>query len=174
MENHPEILKDSTFTAHPTDSKSDLFYGDIERSKTPLRIRYESEVMVIRRQLGTLEEMRLKLGLSRRKICQLLLVDPSAWTRWSKEDSAPPHIYRSMEWYMLLTKEAPAQAHSYWIATVQGQTRQVDRPGKNVEFALKTLENELDLTRKKIRHLQIAAAVMGVAGLLGWLVAVLR
>ena len=71
-------------------------------------------------------------------------------------------------------EEAPAQAHSYWIATVQGQTRQVDRPGKNVEFALKTLENELDLTRKKIRHLQIAAAVMGAAGLLGWLVAVLR
>ncbi len=30
------------------------------------------------------------------------MVDPSAWTRWSKQGRAPAHIYRSLQWYMAL------------------------------------------------------------------------
>ena len=76
--------------------------------KAPLRMRYEAELKVIRMRVGGLEEIRAKLGLSRRKMCQLLLVDPSAWTRWTtKGGDAPPHIYRALEWYLLLSERDP-------------------------------------------------------------------
>ncbi len=69
--------------------------------KTSQRIRYEAEVAVIQKRHGGLEEIRNSLGLSQRKICELLLVDASAWTRWTKEgEKAPPHVYRALAWYL--------------------------------------------------------------------------
>ena len=78
------------------------------RSKTPLRISYESEVKLICKKIGSIEKVREDLGLSRRKMCQLLLVDPSAWTRWNKQpEQIPPHIYRSLQWYLALIEKQP-------------------------------------------------------------------
>jgi transcriptional regulator with XRE-family HTH domain len=75
----------------------------VPKVKSPLRLRYAAETKVFRDQHGGLEEIRLKLGFSRRKMCQLLLVDPSAWTRWMRDESrVPPHIYRSLEWFLAL------------------------------------------------------------------------
>lgn len=83
-------------------------HGDSDRSKTPLRLKYEAETAVIQKKIGHLEDIRNSLGLSRRKMAQLLLVDPSAWTRWTKnEDSAPPHIFRALQWYMALIDKQP-------------------------------------------------------------------
>ncbi|MEZ4872529.1 MAG: hypothetical protein R2827_09870 [Bdellovibrionales bacterium] len=65
-----------------------------------------AEVEVIKRNVET-EAIRRELGLSRRKISQLLMVDPSAWTRWSRDDNAPPHIYRSLQWYLSLIDKHP-------------------------------------------------------------------
>jgi hypothetical protein len=51
-------------------------------------------------RFGGLDEMRAKLGLSRRKMCEVLLVDASAWTRWTRHssaDSAPAHVFRTLE-----------------------------------------------------------------------------
>ena len=82
--------------------------GQRSRSKTSLRRRYEAEVDVIRSQIGGLEKVRDRLGLSQRKMCQLLMVDPSAWSRWTKDESkVPPHIYRALQWYLALTQEKP-------------------------------------------------------------------
>lgn len=83
-------------------------HGGTDRSKTSLRLKYEAETAVIQKKIGHLEDIRSSLGLSRRKMAQLLLVDPSAWTRWTKnEDSAPPHIFRSLQWYMALIDKQP-------------------------------------------------------------------
>ncbi|NJL24092.1 MAG: hypothetical protein HC902_02180 [Calothrix sp. SM1_5_4] len=76
---------------------------------------------MIQRRFGGLEEMRAKLGLSRRKICQLLLVDPSAWSRWTAAGGqAPPHIFRALEWYLLLSEKDPRITLSggSWIASL--------------------------------------------------------
>ncbi|MBK9038127.1 MAG: hypothetical protein IPL83_03015 [Bdellovibrionales bacterium] len=82
--------------------------GGADRSKTSLRLKYEAETAVIQKKIGHLEDIRISLGLSRRKMAQLLLVDPSAWTRWTKnEDSAPPHIFRALQWYMALIDKQP-------------------------------------------------------------------
>ncbi len=87
---------------------SDLEDLPRDKAKTSLRIKYEAECRVIRAKLGSLEQVREDLGLSRRKMAQLLLVDPSAWTRWTKEpEKIPPHIYRSLQWYMALIDKKP-------------------------------------------------------------------
>ena len=79
-----------------------------DRSKTSLRMQYEAEAQVIRKKLGGLEEVRKELGLSRRKMCQLLMVDPSAWTRWTQDESkVPPHVYRALQWYLALIEKQP-------------------------------------------------------------------
>ena len=68
-----------------------------ERTKTSERYVFEAESKVSQSRIGTLEDVRFRLGLSRRKMCQLLLVDPSAWTRWNRKGAdAPPHIYRCL------------------------------------------------------------------------------
>lgn len=86
------------------------------RVKTSNRINYEAQVDVIRKQIGDLENIRSKLQLSQRKIAQLLLVDPSAWSRWvSKGETAPPHIYRALQWYMTLQEQVPGLNASYFL-----------------------------------------------------------
>lgn len=113
-------------------------------AKTSLRIQYEAQVEVIRRQIGGLEAAREKLGLSQRKMAQLLLVDPSAWSRWTKAggEDAPAHIYRALQWYLALQEKIPGLTPQYFI-------------GKDPEVlhvtAMKHLKNET-LQRSEEMH----------------------
>nr|WP_295902822.1 hypothetical protein [uncultured Bdellovibrio sp.] len=109
--------------------------GDLgPRSKTSLRMHYEAQVSVIQNQIGNLEEIRGSLGLSQRKMAQLLLVDPSTWTRWTKQgDEAPPHIWRALQWYLALREKIPGLTPQYFIST---------NPQVLHQKALKELENE--------------------------------
>ncbi len=73
---------------------------------TSQKLKYSAEVSVIKSKLGDLENIRNKLGLSQRKISQLLMVDPSAWTRWVQgKTPTPAHIYRALQWYMALIEK---------------------------------------------------------------------
>lgn len=93
----------------PTDLPMDV-EASKERVFSSLRIKYAAEVQLIIQKWGRLEDIRKTLGLSQRKICQLLLVDPSAWTRWTRSadaDEAPPHIFRALSWYLLLLDKSP-------------------------------------------------------------------
>lgn len=95
------------------------FFEEVQnqtKTKSSHRIHYEAQVEVIKRQLGDLEKIRGDLGLSQRKICQLLMVDPSAWTRWTKKgESAPPHIYRALQWYAILQEKIPGLTPQYFV-----------------------------------------------------------
>lgn len=92
---------------------------DAQRAKSSLRLKYEAERQVIERKLGSLESIRESLGLSQRKMAQLLLVDPSAWTRWTKgAEAAPPHVYRMLQWYLALEEKYPALDVNFWLNTV--------------------------------------------------------
>ncbi|MGZ3722014.1 MAG: hypothetical protein ACXVA9_03725 [Bdellovibrionales bacterium] len=92
------------------------------RIKSSNRMVYEAEVLFLKNQNGDLEVIRERLGLSRRKICQLLLVDPSAWTRWtSPGNEAPPHIYRALDWYLAGMEKDPeyrrlAKRFAEWLS----------------------------------------------------------
>lgn len=86
------------------------YLDEVPILKSSLRMQYEAETRVFCAQHGGLEDIRQKLGFSRRKMCQLLLVDPSAWTRWMKDESkVPPHIYRSLEWFLALNQKVFTQ-----------------------------------------------------------------
>ena len=99
------------------------------KSKTTLRIKYEVQADFIRREIGDLEEIRHKLGLSKRKICQMLLIDPSTWTRWTtfNDSKAPPHIYRMLQWYLLMMEKHPHLHQEFWLSAFhQSQKRAED------------------------------------------------
>lgn len=92
-----------------------------ERIPSSLRMKYSAEVQLIINKWGDLEQMRKTLGLSQRKICQLLLVDPSAWTRWTRNpesNEAPPHIFRALSWYLLLLDKSPELSPYVFLQTV--------------------------------------------------------
>lgn len=100
-------------------SKKHSYSPQKPRISSSLRMRYQGEVQLIIKKWGDLEDIRKHLGLSKRKISQLLMVDPSAWTRWSKQpQSAPPHIYRALSWFLLLQEKNPEAHPYYWLATV--------------------------------------------------------
>lgn len=97
----------------------------VEKSKTSQRIKYEAEAKVLSHRFGGLEGARAKLGLSQRKMAQLLFVDPSAWTRWAQSEAnhsgelaAPPHVYRSLAWFLSLQEKFPALDSAFWLRDV--------------------------------------------------------
>lgn len=144
------------------------------KSKSSLRMNYEAHAEVIRKQTGDLESVRKTLGLSQRKMAQLLLVDPSAWTRWLKEGSAPPHIYRALQWYMTLQEKIPGLTPSYFL----GRDSRVDTAEmrsiesnlieriKELEEQNSSLKNQVQGTR--IGFFMLVISVMILASVFFW------
>lgn len=109
-------IQNTAKKSHDENLKTEASSG---RSKSSLRMKYEAEVSAVKKSCGDLEVIRRKLGLSKRKMAQLLLVDPSAWTRWTaKDQQAPPHIYRALQWYLLLQEKHPQYKSSLWLNAV--------------------------------------------------------
>lgn len=112
-------MRDFSESLPPQSKTPEPSMGLGNRVKSSQRLRYEAEAGLIRRKLGSLETIRENLGLSQRKIAQLLLVDPSAWTRWTRGgEAAPPHIYRALQWYLALQDKYPALDVGFWLSTV--------------------------------------------------------
>lgn len=86
-------------------------------------------------------------------MCQLLLVDPSAWTRWhSAGGSPPPHVYRALEWFLVLegkTDLLPKVADLY----VKGS---IPRSEAN-------LAHEISQVRAQIRRLRMYLWIAPIA-----------
>ncbi|MFM6928005.1 MAG: hypothetical protein ACKOX6_06040 [Bdellovibrio sp.] len=164
------------------------------RSKTSLRMHYEAQVAVIRRQTGDLESIRLNLGLSQRKMSQLLMVDPSSWTRWTRQgDEAPPHIWRALQWFSALQEKIPGLTPHYFInqspqvlhqkalQELDGErsVRQAELQVLNAKidgFALERAEFENELGRlkkdlnfhKKVTIFILSLSIGGAMALLVW------
>ncbi len=154
------------------------------RSKSPLKLRYSAEVEIIRKRWGSLEDIRHRLGLSQRKMSQLLMVDPSAWTRWTRYDQdVPPHIYRALSWYLQLQEKDPSQTPYNFLQAIA-------RPSlpkaeiRNIEYDLhqslkaRFLEDskgQMTRANRQLKFLLIANAVIasGVLGIfLYWILTV--
>lgn len=132
-----------------------------ERAKTSLRMTYEAQSEVIRKQIGDLEQVREKLGLSARKISQLLLVDPSAWTRWTRtyaqgeKDSAPPHIWRALQWYMILQDKIPGLTPQFFIGKDSSVVREeaferIRQMESQLQIRQKNMEKAIDQQQRLI------------------------
>ncbi|GIL21284.1 MAG: hypothetical protein BroJett041_23980 [Candidatus Jettenia caeni] len=152
--------------------------GD-RRAKTSLRMHYEAQVAVIQKQLGGLEDIRLGLGLSARKICQLLLIDPSAWTRWTKNgDQAPPHIWRALQWYLIIQDKIPGLTPQYFIGKDAGvlhaeamrRVSEIESQflSTNQDLVAKnqTLEVKVQVLENQVRANRVAAIMIGISALI--------
>jgi transcriptional regulator with XRE-family HTH domain len=118
-----------------------------KRAKPTLREKYFLERELIRREIGGLDQIREQLGLSQRRLCQLLLVDPSAWTRWVKSE-APPHIYQALRWLTMLKKVSPDMAAPRDLAS------RVDLIQTSTQTKFRQLEDNVALLERElaIRH----------------------
>ena len=118
--------------------------GSVVRSvSSSLKMQYEAEVSLLIKKLGSLEEIRRALGLSQRKICQLLMVDPSAWSRWIRAGGrAPPHIYRALAWYLALENKYPALDVGFWLSAAPKNAMQTELPNeiRRINHQLTTLQ----------------------------------
>ncbi len=139
-----------------------------EKPKSSLRLIYAAEIKVFRSQHGGLEDIRKKLGFSRRKMCQLLMVDPSAWTRWTKDESrVPPHIYRALEWFLALNSKA--LTHPELAAVFTNRYRVGGNVNSQLEVQVATLERELKKQQAISWFLSLAGVAMALSlGYLFW------
>ncbi len=114
-------------------------------TKSTYRLKYDAEKEVIRKKLGGLEAVRISLGLSQRKICQLLLIDPSTWSKWLKnEDLAPPSVYRTLQWYMALIEKQPEwHPQNAFLGSFQNRSSDKEMLAKITE-----LQKQLKISQK--------------------------
>lgn len=141
------------FLGHRTEGflDGDLGASPELRSKTALRMKYEAEVSVIKKQTGDLEIIRANLGLSARKMCQLLMVDPSAWSRWTKAgEEAPPHIYRALQWYLTLNEKIPGLTPQYFIGGSTLRNEEILAAKMRAESEKLTAEFRAELESKNL------------------------
>src|ERR1043165_7441539 len=117
--------------------------GVSPNEKAPLKSRekYRLERERIKLEFGDLDQIRGALGLSQRRACQLLLVDPSAWTRWNKTE-APPHIYQALKWCLKLRKADPEA-----LAPTDLSSR-LDQVQVSTQTKIKSLEQNLALLER--------------------------
>lgn len=75
---------------------------DIELSTN--KRKYDEQIQVLKNKNGSLESIRKRLGFNQKQMGELLLVDPSAWSRWTKDgeanEKAPPYVYKALDWYL--------------------------------------------------------------------------
>ncbi len=133
------------------------FSGDIPkepRLKTALRLKYEAEVRAFKTRYLSIENVRKTLGFSQRKMCQLLMVDPSAWSRWMKDETKiPPHIYRALEWLLLSQEKNPdlLRVMSAGLMSSGGGSGVSKAETQALEGKIQALEGEIhELKRKNL------------------------
>jgi len=132
-------------TTKPADEKNPTqnLVDDVLKIKPNLRQQYILEKERIQHEIGDLNQIRETLGLSQRKLCQLLLVDPSAWTRWSKT-GAPPHIYQALRWLVQLKNANPEAVAPSDISS------RVDFIQSSTQAKIKDLENNVAMLERAL------------------------
>ena len=139
------------------------------RGTTALRARYEAEAKILADRLGGLEGIRQRLGMSRRQICQFLLIDPSAWSRWTKSGGVPPMVFRTLELYLALKEKLPDLATRYYQAPaiLDAAIKNTEKHHEQTIAALQAEMKQLrtELARAKKMFLGVSAVSIGLFAL---------
>ncbi len=111
---------------------------------------FEAKAERIKKQLGSLDAVIKSLGINQRQMAQLLLVDPSTMNRWIKnQEQVPPHIWRSIEWYMTLEQKTPGLSAEHFIGKSKDDINQVI--SSNYKAIQSQLAEEIDQVKKQGR-----------------------
>jgi len=142
-------------------------YNRVEkyRAKTSLRVSYDDQVELIKSQIGDLEKIRQDLGLSQRQMSRLLMVDPSSWNRWTKRGAtAPPHVYRALQWLMIIREKLPGIAvvpTAETKATTLHMANQLDARFFENQIKEEVKKSEETLDRMQLTVLDLQNRMMG-------------
>ena len=159
--------KSQEFITFPSsENLNDEMNLDRAKARTGLRMKYEAQLSVIRGQIGEISEIKQKLDLNSRGLAQLLLVDPSAVTRWTRDGGeAPPTVYRALQWYLALQEKVPGLTPQYFI----GRDGRVDMAKNRLEsealerrFQTEVGELRRSLEKEKKKLKWIVAGMMVV------------
>ena len=72
------------------------------------REKNELTASLIKKQIGDIEQIRAFMGLNKKRMCELLLIDPSTWTRWTTgKTQPPPSVYRTLQWGLAVMDKHP-------------------------------------------------------------------
>lgn len=135
----------------------------MQQEKNKLSDHYAEEVQRIKSEIGDLETVRQRLNLSARKISQLLMVDPSAWSRWTKnEDQAPPHIWRSLNTHIkLLDLQNQAQ-----ISVGPEQLQALSKDSSTAKKEVDGLKVQIEQLQNAVKANRAAAILMGLSAVI--------
>lgn len=115
---------------------------------------YFAEKNQIKSEIGNLEEIREQLGLSQRKICQMLLVDPSSWTKWIKPgQDAPAYIYRSLQWCLAILEKYP-ETHPLALQLMREKSGKIDEISQKLESKLQLHKSILFDLNLKVENVE--------------------
>lgn len=118
-------------------------YSHINSNSEFLRIlnsRLDSKAEV---EFGWIEEIRTHLALSRRQICLLLKLDPSAWSRWEKTESIPRSVFQALIWYVQLIHQNPQIHAPYGLEKkLQSQARENEMRIHHLKKEILQLKNQ--------------------------------
>jgi len=141
-------------------SKNPDLGSPASRGTGVLGFEYKAQVQVIKQKHGDLEQIRHRLGLSKRKISQILMVDPSAWTRWTRAgEDAPPHIYRALEWYLLLQAKYPGMDSPFWLEAV-AKPNQLKVEANALKETMSSLKSEFSRLSHRLKWTQMGFVVL--------------
>lgn len=115
------------------------------QKRIKLRDKYILERELIKKEFGSLNQILEKLGISQRRACQLLLVDPSAWTRWNKSE-APPHVYQALKWLLHLKDLKPQMIQAPDLSN------RLDLVQKSSNSKFKQIEESISVLEKSINN----------------------
>lgn len=94
-------------------------------------------------------------------MCQLLLVDPSAWTRWTRnEEKTPPHIYRALEWFLALNEKT--LTHPDLATIFQARYKAQARDTEFTDFQAQIITLEAQLLRQRVVSIGLSMVVTAV------------
>ena len=81
--------------------------NELNKSLT-YREKNELTAALIKKQIGDIEQIRISMGLNKKRMCELLLIDPSTWTRWcTGKTPVPPTVYRTLQWGLAVMDKHP-------------------------------------------------------------------
>lgn len=142
MKSVAELGINKAITKVESNNRDDLSVEMTSKRIAPMKLRdrYLLERQAIQAELGSLDDILALLGISQRRACQLLLVDPSAWTRWNKSE-APPHVYQALKWLIHLKTLNPAVIGPTDIAKRLDLVQQASRDKiRSIESHISALE----------------------------------
>lgn len=134
---------DLDWAASNTDQNNEK--EDNGKKSLSARDRNEITASMIKKQIGDIEQVRALMGLNKRKMCELLLIDPSTWTRWTTGKTNPPTwVYRTLQWGL-----AVMDKHPEFHPLIKNQG--VSELNRSNPKELKKLVNEIDDIKKDLQ-----------------------